>query len=236
MNHITHHHYTRHLVYQTETPDEHVHTDSRNKLLLRLPSPYPDALIDPALWSRLGASVLPSIIGRLPTPNIYLQSGPTCGIYALKMIAPWLNVSEMLANAVRQNMTLTGEMFCAHEWAQLASQYGLGATVFPIEQIASRMMTHTNSVAVIPYDADVSGISYRQGRNAHWCVLWSVWQVQDELLALTTNSSALLPSIERWCELEASNRQLKWAMVRVNPEIADYIDARCLNGVGVLIH
>lgn len=232
---LHHHHYSRHLVYQPETPQENVHPDSRVKLLLRLPSPYPDALIEPQLWHRLGVSVLPSILGRLPTPHIYLQTGPTCGLYALKMIAPWLNVTEVLSSAVRQNMTLSGEMFCAHEWAHLASQYGLNGTVLPVDQIGTNMLADPNAVAVIPYDADMSGISYRQGRNAHWCVVWSVWQVQDELLALTTNSSCVLPSIERWSELEASNRQLKWAMVRVNPEIADYIDARCLNGLGVLI-
>lgn len=234
-----HQHYQRFLVYQPEEPGEYVQADSRAKWLLRLPSPFPDALIDPTLWSRLGSNVLPSIIGRLPgTPDIYLQSGPTCGLYALKMILPWIQVDTVLERARAQGMTRSGEMFCAHEWALLASQHGLNCKVMPIGQVPAAMysLQGKNPVAVVPYDADLSGISYRGGSNAHWCVVWNIWTVGDEVLVLTTNSSSVLPSIERWCELEASNLQMREANVRVNSEIVDRMDTRCLTGWGVVVH
>lgn len=233
--HFPHSHYTRQLVYQKMDPSEIFQEDTRTKILLRLPSPLPEALIEPELWFRLGVKVLPSIIHRLPAPTIYLQRGPTCGLFAMKMIAPWLNVYDLFDEAKSSNKTIAGEMFCAHEWAELAQKFGVGCTVMSITDIAHTLLRHPEKVAVVPYDSDLSGISFRRGRNAHWCVVWSVWQVDDELLALTTNSSSTKPSIERWSELEMSNRQLESAMVRINDEMVQYIDAKCLNGFGVVV-
>lgn len=232
---MIHRHYRRILAYDAKSTIDDVGIDSRQKWLLRLPSPLPQALIDPGLWARLGPSVLPSIVKRLPTPCIYLQEGPTCGMYAMKMIAPHLNVDSLLAHAREANFTRNGEMFCAGEWAELAQTFGLRCEVTIVNEIAETLLRHPEAVAVVPYDADMSGISFRAGRNAHWCVVWSVWQVEDEIIALITHSSGTLPCIERWCELEQSNRQLEWATVRVNPEIVEHISCECLNGRGVVV-
>jgi hypothetical protein len=104
----------------------------------------------------------------------------------------------------------------------------------PIDLLPQKFLT-SNGVAVVPYDTDVSGISYRRGRNAHWCVVWKIWSIADENLTLLTHSSAILPSVERWSELLESNKQLEYGILRLNSDWADLIDAKGLRNQSVWI-
>lgn len=227
-------------------PVERVLPDSRQKWWMRYDSGdlfgTVSILLDPRLWERWQThpflvTTLFDIV-RLHVPSIYLQEGPTCGLYAMKMIAPHLSIDSLLHDARRMGFTARGEMFCALEMEQLARRHGLNASAIPIEQVVERAVNETG-VAMIPYDSDVSGISYRGGKNAHWGVVWQMCQLEDqegsEWVAVMSHSSMVLPALETWSELVESNRQLKQATLDLETGWEDELDARCLRGWAVWI-
>lgn len=199
-------------------------------------------LLDPRLWERWQThpfllTLLPEIL-RHNVPSIYLQQGPTCGLYALKMIAPHLSVAELLHDARSLDFTERGEMFSALEMAELARRNGLNALAIPIHEVLHHAVQETG-VAMIPYDSDVSGISYRRGRNAHWGVVWRLCQLEDEegfeWVAVMSHSSMVLPALETWSELVESNQQMVRATLDLENGLEDELETCCLRGWAVWI-
>lgn len=229
-------HYTREWIVDTNLQNHHL-PDSRTKLLITFhdeSSRTIKTLVDPELWFHATSELIRTIPMYLPAPDIFQQIGPTCGLYALKIIEPSLQVDDLLAKAQQLNMTVVGEMFCVHELAELGARFGLTCVVISIDSVPT-WLSNKQGCALIPYDSDTSGISFRQGENAHWGVVWNVWNVHQELACLMTHSSAYLPSVERWTEIVESNKQLISAQVRVDSQWKLRLSCWCLAGWAVWV-
>lgn len=230
-----HKHYRRWRHSLAESPSERLYDDSRRKLLVNIVAPDENLryniLVEPALWNMYQEHLLPLI---RPMPPIYLQEGPTCGLYAMKIVHPELDVPNLLSHARAAGMTVVGEMFCAREWVKLAHMFGVQCECVPIHQIPF-LFANSQGIAIVPYDSDPSGIAFRNGSNAHWGVVWEMWNAPDALIILMTHSSLPIPVMEKWDELLASNLQLRLAQVRVNKTEVDVIEANCLSGYAVWV-
>lgn len=241
-----HPHYRRHRRMAQSRNDRF--SDSRQKWWMRFDGVCEgdndserSILVDPHVWARwqnhpFFLTVLPRVLSSVPP--IHLQEGPTCGLYALKMIQPALEVAILLYQARSLGFTERGEMFCVHEMAELARRNGLNAEALPIESILQRAHQQ-EGVVMIPYDSDVSGISYRRGENAHWGVIWQLCALGDgqttEWVGVMSHSSMVLPAVESWTELIASNAQLVSAVVDLENGLEDHLEACCLRGWAVWI-
>lgn len=234
-------HYTRQWIVDTCDHNEHL-PDSRQKMHVTFHDESGRSiqiLVDPKLWFQASAELIHTIPMYLPAPDIFQQIGPTCGLYALKIIDPSLEVAELLHKAQELNMSVVGEMFCVHELAELAARFGLTCAVISIDTVPTWFNTQ-EGCALIPYDSDTSGISFRKGANAHWGIVWTIWSVYSvyddmEMACLMTHSSAVLPAVERWTELRESNTQLERAQVRVDSQWKLELSACCLAGWAVWV-
>lgn len=231
-------HYQRIAIYQPNDNDandingindiNHINgiNTQNKKLVYTYPvPPYSTILIEDELFDHI-----PLLSDHLLYFPIFLQVGPTCGLYALKSIQPNIDVSHLLQQAREMGMSEMGEIYCVHDLAKLAQMNGIESIVVPIDQIDNY---NQYKCILIPFDADHNGVSFYGGKNAHWGIVWKQFVQED--LAIITHSSCPYYLIEKWSKVVESNKQLRESTLRINDEWIHQIDNRCLCGFVILI-
>lgn len=173
---------------------------------------------------------IPKLLPHLPHCSIFLQTGPTCGLHALKSIKPELDIQHLLECAQNMAISERGEIFCVHDLAKLAQANGIESIVVPIDQLSEY---NTYKCILVPFDVDHHGVSFYGGKNAHWGIVWK--RFIDEDLVIITHPSSPCYVIEKWSTVVESNKQLKESTVRINDEWIHQIDNCCLCGYIILI-
>lgn len=224
-------HYQRIAIYkpigiEEENIQNIQNTQNIKMVYTYLVPPYSTILIDPQL-----SPYIQPLFPYLPESPIFLQVGPTCGLNALKSIRPELDVPHLLQQAREMGITEMGEIYCVHDLAKLAQANGIESIVVSIDQI-DEYKDYNYKCILVPFDVDENGISFYEGKNAHWGIVWR--QFIDDLIILTHSSSPYY-LIEKWSTLVASNKQLRESTVRINDEWIHKVDNQCLCGFMILI-
>jgi hypothetical protein len=213
-------HYQRIAIYKPidSDPDPTYHNTNHKIVCTHI-------LIKPEL-----SHYIPNLLPHLPHCPIFLQTGPTCGLHALKSIKPELDIQHLLECAQNMAISERGEIFCVHDLAKLAQANGIESIVVPIDQMSEY---NTYKCILVPFDVDHHGVSFYGGKNAHWGIVWKRFLQED--LVIMTHSSCPYYLIEKWSTVVESNKQLKESTVRINEEWIHQIDNCCLCGYIILI-
>ncbi|KAJ3649236.1 hypothetical protein Zmor_020989 [Zophobas morio] len=146
----------------------------------------------------------------------FTQDGPQCGLVALGMYmgSPTKeSIQLLLETAQRQGYTNNGEIFSAHDMAELAKIH-LKSTDIQVysgllntKEIKEILLQGAN--LLVPYDTDKDNSPcLLKGHKAHWAIICGAVETDTNFFVLARHGKARNIAIWKLSDLSASNAQL----------------------------